>query len=100
MRRAGYDDGLSTGSLAAGGSLGILIPPSIILVIYAAIAEQSVPKLFAAALIPGLVLTALYIAVAMIVVRIWPRYASKLTERTASPTRRSQTRKASGPAGR
>src|SRR4051812_4805971 len=75
MRKAGYDDGLSTGSLAAGGSLGILIPPSIILVIYAAIAEQSVPKLFAAALIPGLVLTALYIAVAMIVVRIWPRYA-------------------------
>jgi tripartite ATP-independent transporter DctM subunit len=75
MRRAGYDDGLSTGSLAAGGSLGILIPPSIILVIYAAIAEQSVPKLFAAALIPGLVLTALYIAVAMVVVRIWPRYA-------------------------
>lgn len=75
MRRAGYDDGLSTGSLAAGGSLGILIPPSIILVIYAAIAEQSVPKLFAAALIPGLVLTALYIAVAMVAVRLWPRYA-------------------------
>ncbi len=57
MRSAGYDDGLATGSLAAGGSLGILIPPSIILVIYAAIAEQSVPKLFAAALFPGLVLT-------------------------------------------
>ena len=75
MRRAGYDDGLSTGSLAAGGSLGILIPPSIILVIYAAIAEQSVPKLFAAALIPGLILTALYICVAMAVVRLRPDYA-------------------------
>jgi len=75
MRTAGYDDGLSTGSLAAGGSLGILIPPSIILVIYAAIAEQSVPKLFAAALIPGLVLTALYAAVAMVMVRIKPEYA-------------------------
>jgi C4-dicarboxylate transporter DctM subunit len=65
MRKAGYDDGLATGSLAAGGSLGILIPPSIILVIYAAIAEQSVPKLFAAALIPGLVLTALYMLTAV-----------------------------------
>ena len=60
MRSAGYGDALSTGSIAAGGSLGILFPPSIILVIYGAIAEQSVPKLFAAGLIPGLVLTALY----------------------------------------
>ena len=64
MRKAGYDPGLATGSLAAGGSLGILIPPSIIMVIYAAIAEQSVPRLFAAGLVPGLVLTGLYIAVA------------------------------------
>ena len=77
MRRAGYDDGLSTGSLAAGGSLGILIPPSIILVIYAAIAEQSVPKLFAAALVPGLVLTALYVVVVIAVVRMRPQYAPK-----------------------
>ncbi len=60
MRRAGYDDRLSTGSIAAGGSLGILIPPSIPLVIYAIIAEQSVPKLYAAALIPGFILTGLY----------------------------------------
>jgi tripartite ATP-independent transporter DctM subunit len=75
MRKAGYDDGLATGSLAAGGSLGILIPPSIILVIYAAIAEQSVPKLFAAALIPGLVLTGLYIAVALVMVRWRPHLA-------------------------
>ena len=51
--------------LAAGGSLDILIPPSIILVIYAAIAELSVPSLFAAGLIPGLVLTVLYMVVAL-----------------------------------
>ena len=63
LRKAGYDDGLATGCIAAGGSTDILIPPSIILVIYAAIAEQSVPKLFAAGLIPGLVLTLLYIMV-------------------------------------
>src|SRR5450631_1288879 len=65
MRKAGYDDRLATGALAAGGSIGILIPPSIILVIYASVAEQSVPKLFAAALLPGLLLTALYMAVAI-----------------------------------
>ena len=53
LRKAGYDDGLSTGCIAAGGSTDILIPPSIILVIYAAIAELSVPKLLAAGLIPG-----------------------------------------------
>jgi tripartite ATP-independent transporter DctM subunit len=65
MRKAGYDAGLATGALAAGGSIGILIPPSLIFVIYAAIAEQSVPKLFAAGLIPGVLLTLLYIAIAM-----------------------------------
>ena len=67
MRGAGYSDSLATGSIAAGGTLGILFPPSIILVIYGAIAQQSVPKLFAAGLIPGLLLTGLYIVVALIV---------------------------------
>src|ERR1700760_2658431 len=70
--KAGYEDGLSTGCIAAGGSTDILIPPSIILVIYAAIAELSVPKLLAAGLIPGLVLTLLYIIVAMVVVWFRP----------------------------
>src|SRR6185436_5489989 len=75
LRKAGYDDGLATGCIAAGGSTDILIPPSIILVIYAAIAELSVPKLLAAGLIPGLVLTALYMLVALIVVHVRPDYA-------------------------
>ena len=75
MRRAGYDAGLASGALAAGGSLGILIPPSIILVIYAAIAEQSVPRLFAAGLVPGLVLTALYMMVAVAVANLRKNYA-------------------------
>jgi tripartite ATP-independent transporter DctM subunit len=75
LRKAGYDDGLATGCIAAGGSTDILIPPSIILVIYAAIAELSVPKLLAAGLIPGLVLTALYILVALAVVHLRPHYA-------------------------
>jgi C4-dicarboxylate transporter, DctM subunit len=75
LRKAGYDDGLATGCIAAGGSTDILIPPSIILVIYAAIAELSVPKLLAAGLLPGLVLTLLYIMVALGVVAMRPHYA-------------------------
>ncbi len=75
LRKAGYDDGLATGCIAAGGSTDILIPPSIILVIYAAIAELSVPKLLAAGLLPGLVLTGLYAMVALAIVRVRPDYA-------------------------
>lgn len=75
MRDAGYADTLATGSIAAGGSLGILFPPSIILVIYAAIAEQSVPKLFAAGLLPGIILTMLYIAVALFTAQRRPQDA-------------------------
>ncbi len=84
MRKAGYDDRLATGSLAAGGSIGILIPPSIILVIYASIAEQSVPKLFAAALLPGIILTALYMAVAIAIAVARPHDAPRLETATAS----------------
>jgi tripartite ATP-independent transporter DctM subunit len=89
LRKAGYDDGFATGCIAAGGSTDILIPPSIILVIYAAIAELSLPKLLAAGLVPGLVLTALYMGVALIVAYLKPHYAPDtenylLRERIAS----------------
>ena len=75
--------------IAAGGSTDILIPPSIILVIYAAIAELSVAKLFAAGLIPGILLTLLYSAVAWAVAYARPDYAPPgqrfpLRERIAS----------------
>lgn len=66
MREANYQDGYSAASVAAGGTLGILIPPSIILIIYGAIAEQSVPKLFAASLLPGIMLLLIYVAVALV----------------------------------
>ena len=66
-------DGVSSG----GGTLGILIPPSLIFVIYALIAQQSVPKLFAAGLLPGLVLTGLYIVVAALVVLCRPGWAPR-----------------------
>jgi C4-dicarboxylate transporter, DctM subunit len=75
MRKAGYHDGLAAASVASGGTLGILIPPSIILVIYAAIAEESVPRLFAAGLIPGIALTGLYILAVLILVRMKPELA-------------------------
>jgi tripartite ATP-independent transporter DctM subunit len=75
MRKAGYDPGLATGSIAAGGTIGILIPPSIVLVFYAAIAEQSVPKLFAAGLFPGIVLTLLYIGCAVVIAYVKPDHA-------------------------
>ena len=53
MRALGYDDRLSAGVVAAGGTLGILIPPSIIMVIYAIMTEQSIGRLFLAGMIPG-----------------------------------------------
>jgi C4-dicarboxylate transporter, DctM subunit len=63
LRRFGYDEGLATGTLAVGGTLGILIPPSIILIIYAISTEQNISKLFMAALIPGLMAALFYIGV-------------------------------------
>ncbi|WP_373353104.1 TRAP transporter large permease [Pseudoroseicyclus sp. CXY001] len=64
LRRHGYPGGLSTAALAAGGTLGILIPPSVILVIYAMLTEANVGDLFLAALVPGLIAAALYMAAA------------------------------------
>ncbi|MGX9962681.1 TRAP transporter large permease [Roseomonas sp. F4] len=69
LRRYGYDPGFSTGTIAVGGTLGILIPPSVILVIYAISTEQNIAKLFMAALIPGLLAMALYILAIMLLVR-------------------------------
>ena len=77
MRRAGYDDRISTGSVAAGGSLGILIPPSIVFVLYAIISQQSVPRLFAAGMIPGLVLALLYMFCALGTLALKPRWAPR-----------------------
>ena len=70
MRKHGYSPALYTGTLAAGGTLGILIPPSVILVIYAVFTEQSIGALFVAAVIPGLIATVQY----MIVVNLYARF--------------------------
>jgi len=72
MKRYGYSDALSTGVLAAGGTLGILIPPSIILVIYAIITEQNIVKMFMAAMIPGILAALGYMVTVAIYVRLHP----------------------------
>ena len=74
MRRHGYEEGLAAGCVAAAGTLGILIPPSVILAIYSLVAEQSLPQLFAAALFPGLLLAFLYIIVVVIIARVRPQW--------------------------
>jgi len=63
LQQAGYAPALATGALAAGGTLGILIPPSIVLVVFALVSEQNIAKLFLAALVPGLLAAAGYLAV-------------------------------------
>ena len=75
MKRHGYSGRLSTGTLAAGGTLGILIPPSVPLVIYAILTEQNIAKLFAAAMVPGAIAMLGYIAAIAIYVRLVPSQA-------------------------
>ncbi len=82
MKRYGYSGALATGALAAGGTLGILIPPSIILVIYAILTEQSLGNLFLGAVIPGAIATAGYAIATVIYARINPA-AAPTAERLA-----------------
>lgn len=77
LRKHGYSGALATGTLAAGGTLGILIPPSVILVIYAILTEQNIAKLFLSAMIPGLLAAIGYIVTIAIVVRLRPQDAGK-----------------------
>lgn len=72
LKRYGYSPALSTGALAAGGTLGILIPPSVILVIYAILTEQNIAKLFVAAFIPGILAAIGYMIAIAIYVRVDP----------------------------
>ena len=75
LKRYGYSGELATGALAAGGTLGILIPPSVILVIYAILTEQNIAKLFVAAFIPGILAAIGYMIAIAIYVRLKPESA-------------------------
>ncbi len=79
MLNAGYDVRLASGAITAGGTLGILIPPSVMLIVYAAVAGESIVKLYAAAMLPGFFLTFLYLAYILGWAIINPKIAPKLS---------------------
>lgn len=89
MKRHGYSGRLATGTLAAGGTLGIQLPPSIVLVIYAILTEQNISKLFAAAIIPGIIAMVGYMLAVAIYVRMVPGHAPEVSANREGVTLRS-----------
>ncbi len=81
MLRAGYDVKLSAGAITAGGCLGILIPPSVMLIVYGATAGVSVVQLYAGAFFPGIMLAGLYIVYVIVVAKLKPHMAPPLSEK-------------------
>ena len=73
MRRYGYDDRLATGALAAGGTIGILIPPSVLMVIYGLLTETSISALFLAGIVPGILTVLVFMATVSIMTRLDPK---------------------------
>ena len=78
MRRHGYDSAFAAGAVASAGTLDVLIPPSVLIAIYAIVAEQSLVKLYAAAFIPGFVLAGLYVIMVWIMAWIKPSWIPKV----------------------
>jgi tripartite ATP-independent transporter DctM subunit len=72
MRKYNYDDRLATGSIAAGGTLGILIPPSVMMVVYGILTETDIGKLFAAGFLPGMIAMLLYLITVLIITAVNP----------------------------
>ena len=83
MLRAGYSVQLSAGAITAGGCLGILIPPSVLLIVYGATAGVSVVKLYAGAFFPGIMLAGLYVVYVIVVAKLKPHLAPPLSEERA-----------------
>ena len=77
MKKYGYRDSLATGVVAAGGSIGILIPPSVIFIVYGIMTEQSIGKLFMAGIVPGILLTGLFILTVVIWATLKPEIAPR-----------------------
>lgn len=78
MRRHGYDSAFAAGAVASAGTLDVLIPPSVLIAIYAIVAEQSLVKLYAAAFIPGFMLAGLYVVTVWIVAWVKPSWIPKV----------------------
>jgi C4-dicarboxylate transporter DctM subunit len=77
FRQRGYSEQLAVGSLAAGGTLGILIPPSISFIIYGVLVEESIGRLYMAGFIPGFLLAGIFMLIIAVMVKIWPRLAPR-----------------------
>jgi C4-dicarboxylate transporter DctM subunit len=92
MRRRGYSDALATGTVAAGGTLGQMIPPSGALIVFGIVAEQSIGTLFSAAIVPGLTQMLSYFLVIAILVRLRPGIAPR-TQRASWAERRAALRR-------
>ncbi len=80
MMKAGYSVRLTAGAITAGGCLGIMIPPSVLLIVYGAVAGVSVVKLYAGAFFPGLMLAGLYVLYVILMAKIFPKSAPPLSE--------------------
>jgi C4-dicarboxylate transporter DctM subunit len=78
MKRHGYEPAFAAGAVAAAGTLDVLIPPSVLLAIYAIVAEQSLPRLYAAAFVPGFVLAALYVLAVFAVAWLRPAWVPRV----------------------
>jgi len=79
IKKHGYSERLFLGTIAAGGTLGILIPPSINMIVYGALTDSSIPKLYLAGIIPGLLLASLFSLTVLIVCLVWPELGGKRT---------------------
>jgi C4-dicarboxylate transporter, DctM subunit len=87
-RRFGYDERFFAGSIAAGGTLGILIPPSINLIIYGFLSRTSIPQLFVAGIVPGLLLAASFMAIILVMCLVKPKWGGE--RRTATMAARAR----------
>ena len=99
MLKAGYNVKLSAGAITAGGCLGILIPPSVLLIVYGATAGVSVVQLYAGAFFPGLMLTFLYVGYVILIAKLKPEWAPPLTpeqRRVALPDHMTAVRESTG----
>ena len=79
IKKHGYSERLFLGTIAAGGTLGILIPPSINLIVYGVLTDSSIPKLYLAGIIPGLVLASLFSLTVLLICLLWPEMGGRRT---------------------